>query len=178
MQEGNKCSIDNYATDFILWQQTPSQILNVCKYVGYIVCWLIGIYMMFFITPQSHLIGMILTFVTGCLLVFPPLLLVYDYLYLTSIEYTLNPETLITTQGLFSKTVDHLELYRINDYSVEQPLLLRLFGLSNVIIDSTDSTHPILHLKAITDADGLLGILRQNVETCKNNRRVVEVVNN
>jgi uncharacterized membrane protein YdbT with pleckstrin-like domain len=46
--------------------------------------------------------------------------------------YELTSQRLRIRSGVLNRRVDELELYRVKDYAMEQPLMLRLVGLGNL----------------------------------------------
>lgn len=119
------------------WQGTPSQISNLAYFV---VC---GV--LFF-------------------LVIPLLLILWRWLQTKYTKYALTSERLIMSKGVLNKTTNQLELYRVRDYRHEQPFFLRIFGLSNIVLISTDKTDKVLNLIAIRDGGDLITQIRSNVE--------------
>ncbi|EPF91863.1 hypothetical protein GCM10025882_40650 [Acinetobacter gyllenbergii] len=119
------------------WQGTPSQISNLAYFV---VC---GV--LFF-------------------LVIPLLLILWRWLQTKYTKYELTSERLIMSKGVLNKTTNQLELYRVRDYRHEQPFFLRIFGLSNIVLISTDKTDKVLNLIAIRDGGDLITQIRSNVE--------------
>lgn len=119
------------------WQGTPSQISNLAYFV---VC---GV--LFF-------------------LVIPLLLILWRWLQTKNTKYELTSERLIMSKGVLNKTTNQLELYRVRDYRHEQPFFLRIFGLSNIVLISTDKTDKVLNLIAIRDGGDLITQIRSNVE--------------
>lgn len=93
-------------------------------------------------------------------------------------SYELKSERFRFRSGVLNKTIDDLELYRVVDYRIEQPLLLRFFRKSNVILVTSDATHPTFVIEAIDDAESLIDLLRARVEECKTKRMVREITIN
>lgn len=81
------------------------------------------------------------------------LVMLWKYLDVRCQHYELTTERLKTRSGIFSKTTHELELYRVKDIMFEQPFFLRLFGLGNVVLMTTDASTPTLTLRAIPDAE-------------------------
>lgn len=107
-----------------------------------------------------------------------PLTLIFfvcTYLVTKYNKYELTTHRLLTHKGVFSKTTDELELYRVLDTRCEQPFILRLFGFGNVILITSDKTSPTLTIKAVKDATGLRETIRHLVEERRNSKRVREV---
>jgi hypothetical protein len=68
-----------------------------------------------------------------------------------------------------------LELYRVRDYRLEQPFLLRLFSLSILTLTTSDKTHPIVVLRAIPRGEELREQMRTYVEEARMRRGVREI---
>lgn len=64
-------------------------------------------------------------------------------------RYYLTDHQLITRTGFFSIQEDEIELYRITDKRIQQPLSQRIFGCGTVIILSRDEDTPEKHLVSI-----------------------------
>lgn len=82
-------------------------------------------------------------------------------------RYTLTDQRLQERSGLLSVTTEALELYRVKDISVQQPLLQRLFGRGRVQLATSDRSSPLLVLNAIPDPRGVADVLRACVERCR-----------
>lgn len=72
----------------------------------------------------------------------------YDYLYLNSLSWVLTAETLEIKSGIFSRSKNYIELYRINDYIEEQTFVERIFGVKRIILLSSDKTNPQLTIRS------------------------------
>jgi uncharacterized membrane protein YdbT with pleckstrin-like domain len=107
--------------------------------------------------------------------VFPLLWAFWRWLDVRSTHWELTTERLRTTRGIFTKTTEALELYRVRDQSVVQPLTLRLFGLENIRLTTADASTPIVILSHIPKSLGLGEHFRENVERCRMAKRVREV---
>ena len=103
--------------------------------------------------------------------------LIYRYLFLINISWTISDEQLIYRRGVISIEIDYLELYRIYDYTEYSTFLDRIFHLKNVRIVSTDHTSPTLTIKGINYKEDLLTDLRSKVEQRKDQRRIYEIAN-
>ncbi|MBX9705992.1 MAG: PH domain-containing protein [Gammaproteobacteria bacterium] len=90
------------------------------------------------------------------------------------IKYTLTSERLQTHTGVFSKQTNDLELYRVIDTRLEEPFLLRLFGLGNIVLITADSSSPALSIIAIKDASKLRNNIRNLVESRRDAKKVRE----
>lgn len=111
-------------------------------------------------------------------LVLPLIVAWWKWFSTKKISYELKSERFRVRSGVLNKAIDDLELYRVVDYRIEQPLLLRFFRKSNVILVTSDSSHPRFVIDAIDDAENLIDLLRSRVEECKSKRMVREITIN
>jgi len=68
-----------------------------------------------------------------------------------------------------------MELYRIRDIQLQEPFLLRLFSLGNIVLHTSDRSHPRITIRAIENADQLREKIRIHVEECRVKKNVREV---
>lgn len=90
-------------------------------------------------------------------------------------DYELTTERLRKRYGVINKHLDELELYRVRDYKLFQPLLLRLFSLGNIVLQTSDKSHPQVVIKAIANGEALREQLRAHVEACRTRKGVREL---
>ncbi|RBP47534.1 PH (Pleckstrin Homology) domain-containing protein [Roseimicrobium gellanilyticum] len=90
-------------------------------------------------------------------------------------KYELTSQRLRKTSGILNRTLDELELYRVKDYSVEMPLLMRIFGLGNIRLVTSDATTPVVDIPAIKDAMEVRELLRTAVQAERDRKRVREL---
>jgi uncharacterized membrane protein YdbT with pleckstrin-like domain len=131
-----------------IWSGTPSQVINL---------------------PAFILCGLLFW------LVVPIFIMIWRWLVLKNTKYELTTERLKTRQGVINKKMDDLELYRVRDYKFEQPLFLRLFGLGNITIQTSDKSHPVVVIRAIRNGEQLREQMRKAVEACRVKKGVREV---
>lgn len=111
------------------------------------------------------------------LLVGSLLILFLSWALLHSYKWVLKEETIIRSQGILSKNIDHLELYRIVDYKETQTFFQRLFGVKTVTIISTDKTDPVMPIYGIKQRIDLVAMIRKKVEQSKQHRHIYEIAN-
>ena len=97
------------------------------------------------------------------------------WLVTRSTAYELTTQRLRKTSGILSKKLDELELYRVKDSTLEQPVLLRMFGLGNITVISSDATLPMLIMSAVPTAYEAREKLRAAVEAERDRKRVRDV---
>ncbi|MBL9130972.1 MAG: PH domain-containing protein [Verrucomicrobiaceae bacterium] len=89
--------------------------------------------------------------------------------------YELTSQRLRIRTGVLNRRVDELELYRVKDYAMEQPFLLRLVGLGNVTLITSDATNPNVSMLAIPDVESVREKLRTAVQSERDRKRVREL---
>lgn len=133
-------------TEEVVWTGSPSQILNLPVYL---VCGLLF------------------------WLIVPIFIAVWKWLVLRNVKYELTSERLKIRQGVLNKELDELELYRVRDYKLEQPFLLRIFSLGNITLRTSDTSHPYIVLRGIRDGEHVREQMRRHVEECRVKKRVL-----
>lgn len=107
------------AQETIIWEGSPSQLTNLGVYI---VCTLL-------IVPIPYAI--------------------WRWIVLRCFRYTVSDQRIRITQGVFNKRTDSIELYRVKDVVLLQPFWLRLYGLGNVELRTSDMTSALLTLHAV-----------------------------
>lgn len=111
----------------------------------------------------------------SCLLIIPIPWAIWNWLKVKCRVYTLTSERLIIESGVFNKGQDLIELYRVRDLQVTEPFLLRLFGLQNISLLTSDLTTQSVFLDYIPSSVNLRDKFRENVEECRRRKGVREV---
>lgn len=96
----------------------------------------------------------------------------WRYLDVKNQRFELTTQRLTSHSGIFSKKIDEIELYRVKDTGLIEPFLLRLFGLGNVVLISSDSTNPFKTIPAVSGAKDLREKIRTLVEERRDQKRV------
>ena len=109
------------------------------------------------------------------LLLVPIFMALARYLQTKSKIYDLTTERLKTTEGVFSKKTDTLELYRVKDLETRQPFLYRLVGIENVQVNTSDISSPSVLIEAIPCAAALDDNVRNHVEAIRAQKGVREI---
>jgi hypothetical protein len=95
------------------------------------------------------------------------LCLLYRFIYLRSIRYHIGSEQLICEHGVFQRSVNYMELYRVVDFAEHQTLMQQLCGLKSVTMLSMDRTTPKLDMTGISKSYDVVSVIRTRVETNK-----------
>ena len=128
-----------------LWKGSPSQVSNLGTYL---VCLLL------------------------CWLVVPIFYALWRWIDTHLTEYELTSQRLVFRSGVFNRKTEEIELYRVRDSSLDEPLLLRLFGTGNIVLYATDSSAATFVLRAVKAAADVRQKLRAAVEAARDQKRV------
>jgi hypothetical protein len=74
-----------------------------------------------------------------------------------------------------NRKLDELELFRVKDYSMNQPLFLRLVKLGNLTLVTSDASSPTVAIRAIPDVETVREKLRSAVQSERDRKRVREL---
>jgi uncharacterized membrane protein YdbT with pleckstrin-like domain len=110
-----------------------------------------------------------------CWLIVPIFIALARYLQTKNKVYELTTERLKTTEGVFSKVTDTLELYRVKDLEKRQPFFYRLVGVENVSLNTSDASSPFILIEAIPSSVGLADKIRNQVEAVRAQKGVREI---
>ena len=98
------------------------------------------------------------------------LMMLYGCLYLCKLRFIVSSEQLIIQHGIFHRTSDYIELYRIVDFSESRDILEQLFGLKTVSIYSGD-------IYGVKEKLDVVAIIRERVEYNKRRKGIYEITN-
>ena len=89
------------------------------------------------------------------------------------VHYKITSQRVVIEQGVFSKRMEQLDLYRVVDYVVERPFGQRIMGTGNIILEAMDKTTPEIRIVGIkTNVMSLYEKLRYSTEQEKKKRNV------
>src|SRR5438445_5838789 len=148
----------------IVWEGSPSQVTNLG---AYLLCALIA--------AAIVVAGVLLAPQAYWLLIVPGAIALWKYLELRCFRYTVTTERVGLRRGILTKRTDSIELYRVKDTTVIEPFFLRLFGLADIVLSSSDRTTPLLVLHAVPNGMGLREQIRASVERLRVQKSVREV---
>ena len=136
------------AEEKLIWHGTPSQVVNIPAFVFWgLLFWL----------------------------VVPLFVILWQWLVVKMTKYELTTERLRTRYGVINKKIDELELYRVRDYKLDQPIYLRIFSLGNIILQTSDLTNPTIRIRAIPNSEQVREQIRTYVEACRVKKGVREL---
>jgi uncharacterized membrane protein YdbT with pleckstrin-like domain len=91
-----------------------------------------------------------------------------------SLSYRLTSHRLFRDRGILSRQLDELELIRVDDISVSQTFLQRLFGVGMVKLLSTDPSTPELVMEGIARPLEVKELLRSQVQARRSRTTFME----
>jgi uncharacterized membrane protein YdbT with pleckstrin-like domain len=124
---------------------------------------------------QLKNLGCFILCVLFCWLLVPIFIGLRRYLETKNQVYELTNERLKTSQGIFSKVTESLELYRVKDIEVLQPFIYRVVGLENIKVNTSDLSSPVILIDGISQKVGLPDKLRNQVEIIRRLKKVREL---
>ena len=153
----------------MIWEGHPSQLLNFGTFIlcGLLAGVLAGLALVFW-----DRLGAPFPFIILGVALIPLLYAIARWLQVKCQRYQLTTERLRLRSGVLSRHTHEVELYRVKDYLLLEPFWLRLFGLSNVSLTTTDDSNPLVVLRAVPDGDDIRDQLRKHVELCRQRKNV------
>ncbi|WP_025741795.1 PH domain-containing protein [Aquimarina pacifica] len=136
-------------TENKIWEGTPSQWINFTFYLASSV--------------------LVVAFGLGLILA------LWKYLDTKLNKLKITDQRIIEQRGILSITTNQLELYRVKDIKLEQPLLLRIFGLSNIVLITSDSTDPFYTLRGVEGGADLTEKIRLAIDQRRDHKGVKEL---
>jgi len=154
---------EDEVSEDVIWKGGPSQILNLRTFlIAFVLIAAIGFGGTFY--P-----------LVWALAVLPLAWAVWRFLVVRCQVYELTTERLRLYEGVFNQEIGEVELYRVKDTNVFRPFWLRLFKMANIVADTSDRTHPSVNMMAVKDGLNVRELLRKQVETLRDKKRVREV---
>lgn len=87
-------------------------------------------------------------------------------------RYEVTNERLIVEYGILNKRTEEIELFRVQDLSVERSIFDRMFGVGNIVIHSGDATGGALVLFDIASAEDVKNQIRDASRVERQRHRV------
>ena len=86
-----------------------------------------------------------------------------------------STQRLKIASGILNRKLDELELFRVKDYAMDQPLFLRMVGLGNLTLVTSDASTPTVAIRAIANVEDVREKLRTAVQSERDRKRVREM---
>ena len=103
-----------------------------------------------------------------------PLLALVKYLEISCWKYEFGERTIVQRKGILSVTSTEIHYYRIKSIRIDEPFWMRLFGLANVTIITSDPFQRELLLYAVPNGNEIRSLLRSTTHTRRREEGVRE----
>ncbi|HEX9953987.1 MAG TPA: PH domain-containing protein [Allosphingosinicella sp.] len=105
------------------------------------------------------------------------LIIVWQWVENMSAQYSVVEDRLIIRRGIFMKSIDEVELYRVKDIRLDFSLINQWAGIGTLCIGSSDETTRggALVIRHVEQAEARREALRRLVEAARQKRRVREI---
>jgi hypothetical protein len=113
--------------------------------------------------------------IIGLLYAIPKALGIVLKVYTTTFKIT--SERIQVETGVLSRTLNSLELWRINDIMFRQTLIQRMFKECGILLVSQDKTHPFLGIDGLPEKTGrqIFESLQADIAKARKDGRVVSL---
>ncbi len=93
-----------------------------------------------------------------------------------STHIRISSQTIDLETGLFGRTIDTLQLWRVRDIDFEQTFTERLLGIARIRVMSHDASQPQLVLRGLPGSRALFDQLRDAIAIARQSRNVLGIV--
>lgn len=159
-------SITPPSEETLLWKGSPSQWTNFGTYL-FALALIAGILAAYYLTTGGPFILVALVLPLG--------LIFARWLGTKLHRYEVTSERIRVTTGLISRRTSELELYRVRDYTVVEPIWLRLVGRGHLVIETSDRTNPQVVIQAVPHVTALKDQVRKHTERLRLLRGVRDI---
>jgi uncharacterized membrane protein YdbT with pleckstrin-like domain len=146
-------------TEETLWRGTPSARVLIGRILVIIAVAIIGVVVTYFAAPATPVVGWAITAIVVLVLV---IALAIRWVQLRSTLYTISNQRVIVERGIFSKSIEEIDLRYVEDTRFFQTFLERILGIGNVTLVSSDKTTPTFVLYHITKPRDIREMVRSH----------------
>lgn len=113
-----------------------------------------------------------------CWLIVPVFYAIWKWYEIEGEQYELTNERFKEVKGVFNLRTDQLELYKVRDIALIEPLFLRIFKLASIELNTDDVTTPFVVIEAIpvSDAKRLENLIRDKANAARIARGIRGVI--
>ncbi len=158
----------------IVWRGSPSQWKNAGHFA---LNGIVALIIIIVVLASTHLFPQTVPFnhLLLILLILPIFAAVKRFLTTRTTVYELTTERLKTSEGVFNKVTETLELYRVKDIETRQPFFLRMAALEDVHLQTSDASSPVVVVAAVPHAVSFGDKTRNQVEAIRSQKGVREI---
>jgi uncharacterized membrane protein YdbT with pleckstrin-like domain len=158
-----------------IWTGTPSHWLNIRSYAaGLLIVPAVAI-LLYAVGAGVQAPMLYVWYAVAALTLIPFVAAVVRWFRTRFTRYTVTSERVMISEGVFTRRSAELELYRVKDYTLEQPFCLRLVRRGNLTLNSSDKSDQLFTLRAVPFVEQLRNDIRNAVEAMRDRKRVREV---
>lgn len=89
-------------------------------------------------------------------------------------SFRFHEKTIAERKGVFSVVTREIHYFRVKSVRHHEPFLLRIFGLSNVVLVTSDPWIPVFRVYAIRDGKEMVKSIKETVSIWRRERTVKE----
>ena len=155
------------AKEETLWRGTPSPILLIGK-IAVLALTLIVIPLVAYFFASTVTYDLVKAqnirtagwVIAGILALIQVVARLVAWLKLRSTLYIITNQRVMIEQGIFTKTVNEIDLRYVDDSQFFQSLTDRMLGIGNVTLHSSDANTPSYMLRSVRDPRGVRELIR------------------
>jgi len=148
-----------------IWSSSPSLMMD---FLSNLSCAIIATLILFAAIALSQLFIAVFALI-------PVVIIFWNILSTRATVYELTTQRIKLKSGVLNRKTEEVELYRVKDYKLEEPLLLRIFSLGNIVLETSDHSNPVVTFYSITQAQDIMEKIRINVEECRKTKGIREI---
>lgn len=165
--------------EHVIYQGSPSQMVNFKVYSIYGLMFLLALmspmlWDKIFVQHYAQYHANYLL-ITKAMFFLPVVRIPYAWLSIRTHQYRITTERFMETRGIFSRTTNEMELFRVRDITFLEPFVLRLVNCGHIVMDTSDKSTPVVALRSIKNAKPVMELLRKNIGIMRARKGVREV---
>lgn len=158
-------------TSRVLYHGRPSQIINLPDVLAALFATVTALAVYAYASRHWHVTPAVLTAPIALLLG----RLALTYLRTAYTEFIIDAERITCRQGILSRSVSSLELFRIQDVESLHPWWQRPFGIGTLIVMTSDSNNPVWRLPGLANAEQMRNDLNRAAIALRDHKGIREV---
>ena len=103
--------------------------------------------------------------------------LLYTFIYIRSIEYRITDQQIIVEHGVFRRSTDYMELYRVIDFNEHRNIMQQICALKTITIYAGDKNMPTLNIIGVKNHYDIITELRSRIIYSRELFKIYEVTN-
>lgn len=115
--------------------------------------------------------------ILSVLMVVFSLQLLYTFIYIRSIEYRITDQQIIVEHGVFRRSTDYMELYRVIDFNEHRNIMQQICALKTITIYAGDRNMPVLNIVGVKNHLDIITELRARIIYSRELFKIYEVTN-